>query len=445
MKFDFPIEKIEYAFDLVGDCAVDVTINGRSVIGNTIHGHLLKVHNVLQINFSKKDPTDTKSFATLKYFKINDGDFTNEVKLLEYTIDKSNHHDAVDKIKNNLYFGYTGSMEVVLEQTNDTLKKAAWLIANEEFENPKENTRGNPYREKNFNSIYEDYKYIFAGCLPPKDKTVIDVVDSLQVKDVKQLLDFKQVRAKLEEWIGNSNILKFRNIDQFESFNYGSGVITFLDSFINRCKDKIYLAPKHYYFIGEVTKDTNLELKNAFEDIEENQHVLFEYPSPWYDNKTLVKKIEEARSKNCYIGLDLTWSPVSTDVVDIDLNLVDEVYFSMNKAWPIHDLRPAWRWSKKTINDATNFQQKWGYYQKLQPNIFLRLIEKFAVDYTYNRYKGEADSVCNKFDLEKTNVLWFTKHKEYTHNVRSHTSNHYFLDDFVCIRKLLDFKDKYFW
>ena len=238
--------------------------------------------------------------------------------------------------------------------------------------------------------------------------------------------------------------MKLKNIDQFESFNYGSGVITFLDSFLNRCKDKIYLAPKHYYFIGEVTKETDLELKNAFEDIEENQHVLFEYPSPWYDNKTIIDKIEEARSKNCYIGLDLTWSPVSTDV-DIDLSLVDELYFSMNKAWPIHDVRPAWRWSKKPIGDATDFQQQWGYYQKLQPNIFLKLTEKFGVDYTYNRYEDEADSICKKFDLDKTNVLWFTKHKTYKHNVRSHTSEHYFLDDFVCIRKLLDFKNKYWW
>lgn len=444
MKFDFPIEKIEYEFDLVGDCIVDVTINGRSVTGNVIHGHLLKGYNILRINFSKKNPSDTKSFATLKHFKINDGDFTDAVKILEYHIDKSKHHDAVDKIKNNLYFGYIGSMEVVLEQSNDLLKKAAWLIANEEFENPKENTRGDPYREKNFNSIYEDSKFIFAGCLPPKDKTIIDVVDNLQVKDVKKLLDFKKVRSTLEEWLGKSNKMKLKNIDQFESFNYGSGVITFLDSFLNRCKDKIYLAPKHYYFIGEVTKETDLELKNAFEDIEQNQHVLFEYPSPWYDNKTIINKIEEARSKNCYIGLDLTWSPVSTDV-DIDLSLVDELYFSMNKAWPIHDVRPAWRWSKKPIGDATDFQQQWGYYQKLQPNIFLKLIEKFGVDYTYNRYQDEADSICKKFDLDKTNVLWFTKHKTYKHNVRSHTSQHYFLDDFVCIRKLLDFKNKYWW
>ena len=444
MKFDFPIEKIEYEFDLVGDCIVDVTINGRSVTGNVIHGHLLKGYNILRINFSKKNPSDTKSFATLKHFKINDGDFTDAVKILEYHIDKSKHHDAVDKIKNNLYFGYVGSMEVVLEQSNDLLKKAAWLIANEEFENPKENTRGDPYREKNFNSIYEDSKFIFAVCLPPKDKTIIDVVDNLQVKDVKKLLDFKKVRSTLEEWLGKSNKMKLKNIDQFESFNYGSGVITFLDSFLNRCKDKIYLAPKHYYFIGEVTKETDLELKNAFEDIEENQHVLFEYPSPWYDNKTIIDKIEEARSKNCYIGLDLTWSPVSTDV-DIDLSLVDELYFSMNKAWPIHDVRPAWRWSKKPIGDATDFQQQWGYYQKLQPNIFLKLTEKFGVDYTYNRYEDEADSICKKFDLDKTNVLWFTKHKTYKHNVRSHTSEHYFLDDFVCIRKLLDFKNKYWW
>ena len=63
MKFDFPIESIEYEFLLQGDCKIDITINGRVVTGNVIHGHLLKGHNVLKINFTKSDPTADDNYA----------------------------------------------------------------------------------------------------------------------------------------------------------------------------------------------------------------------------------------------------------------------------------------------------------------------------------------------------------------------------------------------
>ena len=102
MKFDFPIESVEYEFELKGDCKIDITINERAVTGNVIHGHLLKGHNVLKINFTKADPTDTFSYATLKQFKVNDGDFLEQVKAIQYKVDQNKHHDADGMINNNL-------------------------------------------------------------------------------------------------------------------------------------------------------------------------------------------------------------------------------------------------------------------------------------------------------------------------------------------------------
>ena len=93
------------------------------------------------------------------------------------------------------------------------------------------------------------------------------------------------------------------------------------------------------------------------------------------------------------------------------------MYFSMNKAWPIHDLRPAWRWSKKRINDATNFQQN-GDISKTTPNIFLKLMKNLQLIILTTDIKMKR-SICNKFNLEKTNVLWFTKHEMYTHDVKA--------------------------
>ena len=52
MKFDFPIDTIEFDFWSIGRSSIQIKVNGRSVSGNVIHGHLLKKHNVITIGFS---------------------------------------------------------------------------------------------------------------------------------------------------------------------------------------------------------------------------------------------------------------------------------------------------------------------------------------------------------------------------------------------------------
>ena len=105
MKFDFPIDTIEFDFWAIGRGSIQIKVNGRSVSGNTIHGHLLKKVNVITISFFKIDPTDTNSFARLQKFKVNNGDFTDMFRSLDYKVDKTMHPDADDVIKNNLCFG----------------------------------------------------------------------------------------------------------------------------------------------------------------------------------------------------------------------------------------------------------------------------------------------------------------------------------------------------
>ena len=77
--------------------------------------------------------------------------------------------------------------------------------------------------------------------------------------------------------------------------------------------------------------------------------------------------------------------------------------------------------------------------------MFLHLIDKFPFDYVYDNYSEDAESICKTFGLEKTSVLWFMTHKSVAHDTNGYISPHYHLDEFVCIRKLLEHKDKYFW
>ena len=444
MKFDFPIESIEYEFQLQGDCKIDITINERAVTGNVIHGHLLKGHNILKINFTKADPTDTDSYANLKKFKVNDGDFLDQVKSIHYRVDQTKHNDANDKIENNLYFGYIGSMEIILEQTNDPLRKAAWTIADKEFEYTKWPIKGNKHRNKHFETIFRDAKFMYTGSMPPKAKEITNVVNETKLADLRGLLP-KDIESKLWDWISKSQSVKM-NGEPFKHLTFSNGVSDSLESFVRNSNQILMIPEKMYHIHGEIFDYPNLVKLDPFErPIPLYADVLLEYPSPWYTNNELDNVIKLAKEKKAKIALDLTWLPIATDEIQLDLNGIDQIFFSMNKAWPIHDLRPAFRWSRERINDRQTFDYEIGMYPKTSANMFVKLIDKFSFDHIYETVKGARLEIMKTFKLEPTSVLWFTKHESAKHDEEGHISKHYFLDEFVCIQKLLDFKGKYWW
>jgi|ETN01SMinimDraft_4_1059930.scaffolds.fasta_scaffold14761_4 hypothetical protein len=444
MHFNFPIEKINFDFEKQGNCDLKIYWNDYEVKNNVICDSDIKDKNILKVIFTKNDPADTNSFAKLKSFKINNGDFTAWFCEFDYKIDQTHHKDSRELIVNNGYFGYIGSMKININQCNSLLKKAAWTIADRNFLNPKERGRGNLYREKTFNTVYDDARWMYTGSWPPNVKEMVDYVDQFTIKQTKLPVIFESFRKETETWLTKSNRVKLKNFDNFNHFCFDKGILTFINSFLLRY-NVIYKPPKIYQFVGEISENKNIIYKDIFGEIEKNSTVYLEFPSPWYDNNKLLEIIKEAKSKNCYTVVDLIWCPVAQNKIDLDLDLFDEVWFSMNKTWPISHLRPAIRWSKKRINDISTFINKWGYYPKVEANIFLNLIKKYSYDFIFEKYKEDAKSICKTFNLKPTEVLWFTKHESAQHKENNYITKHFFLDDFICIRKLLEHKGEYFW
>ena len=445
MKFDFPINKVEYEFDLIGDCKIAVTVNDDPVVGNVIDGALLRGHDVLRINFSKTDPADTESYATLKQFKINDSDFIDQIKVLGYNIDKSKHKEAEDQINNNLYFGYIGSMEIILEQTKDLLKRAAWTIADKEFEYVKWPLREKMYREKNNETVNRDARFMFNGSMVADDTDINKFIDETPIKDLRLPINFQEDRKKIESWINASSRISISNFETHKHFSYANGVLESVNSLLQD-STLIYMPQKSHFFNQEMLTDRQIDVKDVFaHELSDNSNVFFEYPSPWYDNKMVQEKIDEAVAKNCKISLDLTWLPMTNEELDLDLDNIDQIFFSMTKTWPLTDFRPAWRWSKDRINDFQTIGSTYGYYTKAPAMLFMKLIDKFSFDFVYQKHENSAKEINALFKMTPTNILWFSKHVNVTHDNDKHISNHYYLDEFVCIKKLLDFKGKYWW
>ena len=443
MNVDFPIDDIKFDFDCAGTGRVTVECNNRVVENHHILSTELQQSNDIKISFTKEDPSDQGSFAVLKNFLINGHDHGDQFKHIAYHIDQ-NYHTDEKVINNNLYFGYIGSMSFTLTHKNDLLTKAAYTIANNEFEYVKwPMVQGPHYREKTFENILRDTKFMYTGSLAPRTTDIIDVIDSYQIKDAKLPLKVPESRKKIEDWINSSKRVTIKNFSLMTSFNFSGGIIPSLDSFANRA-DTLYLPKKAYYFYRYFGNNEH-KLKDVFdEEIQPGSHVLFELPTLYYSNASIIEKIKEARQKNCTIALDLTWLPIGVDDIEIDLDLVDEVYFSMNKTWPVDDIRPAWRWSKQKIKDASSFEMEITIYPKIPANLFMHLVEKFPFDFVYDKYQTQVENLRDQFGLTQSPVLWFTKHKSVQHDVNPIFPG-YYMDEFVCLRKLLDYKGKYWW
>jgi hypothetical protein len=336
-------------------------------------------------------------------------------------------------------------MEFILEQKNDLLTNAAYTIAVNDFEYVKwPMAQGPHHREKTLKNIVSDTRYMFTGSKAPRNPEIMQFVDDFKIRDARLPIDMHEARSQIEEWINRSSRVKLINFSCMKHFNYVNGCSYSMDSFANRAE--LLYVPKKSYHLHRYHQSRLSKLRDIFSnDIKPGSHVILEIPTLYYDNKDMLNAIEMARQKDCRIALDLTWLPISTYNITIDLNHVDEIYFSMNKTWPIDDIRPSFRWSKERIEDSATFEHEICIYPKLPPKLFIDLTKRFEFDFVYDNYKKTVEDLLETFDLKQSPVLWFTKHKSVYHDHDKPLFPGYFMDEFVCLRKLLEHHGKYFW
>jgi hypothetical protein len=257
-------------------------------------------------------------------------------------------------------------------------------------------------------------------------------------------LQKKDDKLKLENWINASKRVNIQNLSSMQHFTFSNGITDSLFSFLMRHKE-IYMPTKMYHHNRQILDDKNCTVIDLDEnEIAEESTVLIELPSPWYSNEHLLSIMKKAKEKNCYIAVDLSWFPASMDEIKFDANDVDELFFSMNKCWPIHSLRPAVRWSKERVNDSQTFDTEVSIYPKVGIRLLYNLIDKFDFDYSYNKYIDDHTNICNRFELVKTPVMWFATHKDVTHD-SAIKEPYFYLDELISTVKLLQYKDKFFW
>jgi len=429
-NLDYTAKKLRIVYVSEGEISIEAKLNDIpiGIPGNTIEvGIPQQDKNNLHIQVTRSNREDVVSNIQIKEVTIDGKSYLDDFKKIKFIVDK-NKHPFMQDTENNLFFGHYGSLDVDICHKVDILTRAKTVLINDPDVHIHGKETSNP-----------DHRHVFTGCVPPFSSEILDhMAKSSDANDIS----VEQTRSSIEQWLSESSRINIKNLNMLENFTLSNGITQSIESVRHRLDD-IFMPSKMYYLHG-LLKGKNK--RNIFaEELPLKAKVMFELPSPWYTTESILQKIKEAVEKRCHIILDLTWLPLSTKQIEIDASDISEIYFSMNKAWPVRDIRPAFRWSRFRINDSQTFDTEWNSFTKLPFNVFGKLIEKFSFDYTYNSYLKDADEICKTFDFGHTDVLWFKTHKDVKHTLPNHISEHYFLDDFVCIINLLQTKGKYFW
>jgi len=192
---------------------------------------------------------------------------------------------------------------------------------------------------------------------------------------------------------------------QYATFT--AGVESFIDSAVYRCSS-VSSLPLTYYHVPDVAKYIGRPYSTVPE-APSGALCIMELPTPQHDTSYVTSQISQAKAQGHRVAVDMTFLPVATQTITIDLSEVDEVWISANKIWNTGDLRPAWRFSREPVPDALTLIHSRGRYNNASLSAWNYMISKHRYDQLIEKHLHTYHHVCGVFGLETTNNLLVAK------------------------------------
>ena len=124
---------------------------------------------------------------------------------------------------------------------------------------------------------------------------------------------------------------------------------------------------------------------------------------PFYDTADEHPQTQSLLEQNTFV--DLAWAGGSGLKKTYDLSKVGYVAFSFSKMYGIQFHRVGILFSKKPIKTLEMFKSE--AYVNLAGVDLVNQLMSFSPSYFYDKYRGKADEICKRLNLDTTPSLWF--------------------------------------
>lgn len=265
-----------------------------------------------------------------------------------------------------------------------------------------------------FNKLNTALKYKSIRAI--NDPKVLQFTDNLfRKKLINNILNDKQITSKFlntyEKWLQSSKLNKLKNLKKFKFKCLSTGSSQVFDFFYMKHKNRRFRAFKGEYAYHYVSWRNNFKKWKFISDeldIKKNDAVIISLPFSDTGSKhdLMEKLIKKCDALNVPVLVDCCYYSMCKGInFDFNHKSIQEISFSLSKAFPISRARIGMRLSKVDDDDPLFFINKIDLCNRISAFIGLAIIKKFDFDYIFKKYYKKQLSYCRKMKLIPSSVV----------------------------------------
>ena len=207
-------------------------------------------------------------------------------------------------------------------------------------------------------------------------------------------------------WIFGTSNNTIQGLKEFSDAVYSHGTTETFDKFyLKHLNRNLRVLPGEYSYHRYAT---NCVLLEDIDDLKPNDFVILSLPfadsGTNYNYKELMEQCTKLRVP---VLVDCCWFGT---VGEMDFNLtypcIEQVVFSMSKAFPVGRLRIGMRLQRSGSNiDGLDAYRRDSYLNFYNMQIAMGLMENFSSDYLFEKYRKQQLAICKGLDVIASPVV----------------------------------------
>ena len=248
------------------------------------------------------------------------------------------------------------------------------------------------------------------------DEELSNVVTQAIIASASTCLSDDKIQEKfLQEyfkWIMSTKTNRFKNLENFSQLSYSNGTTEGFDKFyINNSARRFRVFRGEYMYHGATWKLGHPNWRYIEDAPLESRDAVI-VSMPFSDTGKVHPRLNEMLDQCLKLGvpvlIDCAFVGICGNVeFDFGHPAITDVTFSLSKTFPVANLRIGMRCRREDNDDGLFIHQKTNYNNRLGAAVGIYLIERYSVDYNFEKYRAQQIEFCKQLEVVPSDSVIF--------------------------------------
>lgn len=248
---------------------------------------------------------------------------------------------------------------------------------------------------------------------PNLDLELTDIIKNVTEEDCLNDADVhNKFIEKYQMWIRMTKNNTVHGLDLFKAAAFSNGTTEAFDKFYLKHSQR-----RLRYFRGEYMYHTAIS-KHYFKyfdylddfPVQDGDVVVISFPfaNTGGEHPLYKEVIAECSRLRVPVLIDCAYINLCGGLTfDFDYSCIEEIVFSLSKAFPVGHLRIGMRLTREDNDDPLFVYNKNRYINRLGAAVGLKLIEKYSPDYNFDTYRSRQLEFCTALGVDPSHTVVF--------------------------------------